>query len=131
MKLAETIKETELLYRVVKRSKPGWLDYGKPTSAMFRDDNVVSVDRDGGRTEIAVINAQKESFGNRLKGVVRILAGKCFDVGANVEAAPSAENIYHANIRLDVEDRKREMLQAYKIAQSAVIVYLDDSVAWV
>lgn len=128
--LTDTVKDTERLYRAVKRSRPGWLDYGKPTSAMFRDSNGVSVDRDGERDEDDIIDAQKTNFGKRLKGVTKVGAKNCYDVGATIEAAPSEDNIYHANIWLDLTDKKKEMLQAYMIAQAAEIVYIDDSVEW-
>ena len=49
MGLSEKISEEEELFRAIKRSKPSWLDGGKPVSAMFKD-NGNSVDRDGKRT---------------------------------------------------------------------------------
>ena len=129
--LNNKVQNNELLYRAVKRSKPGWLDYGKPTSAMFRDSNGISVDRDGGRKESVVVDSQKLAFGKRLKGIARVGADKCYDAGATVEPAPSVENEYHANIWLDGSDKKKEMLQAYKIAQAAEVIYIDDSIEWV
>ena len=32
---------------------------------------------------------------------------------------------------LDGSDKKKEMLQAYKIAQAAEVIYIDDSIEWV
>jgi len=131
MKLNDEIVGDEDLYRVIKRSKPGWLDYGKPTSAMFRDENGVSVDRDGGRTMSEIRMELMNQFGKRLKGAVVVKAQRCFDVGALVKADPSRMNPFHANIWLDLENKKREMLQAYQLASASKVVFIDESVDWV
>lgn len=45
----EKVQKTEQLYRVVKRSQPDVLNAeGKPASALFKQDDGVSVNRDGG-----------------------------------------------------------------------------------
>ena len=132
MLLSEDIQDNEQLYRAIKRSKPDWLD-GKniPTSAMFKDENGVSVDRDGGRNEADVIDFMKNGkLFPRVKGIARISANDCFSCGADVKADPSKDNPYRANIFLDAEDIFRQNLQALKLARASRIVFFDDSKTW-
>ena len=128
------IESTEELYRAVKRSKPDWLDNcGKPTPAMFKDANGNSVDRDGKRTLEEIINFMNEGiFKNRLKGVVKINAGVCMEepIQAKVEAAPSEENPYHANIFVD-EDAEKSALQALMLADNSEVVYTNPEMEWI
>ena len=57
----EKVQKTEQLYRVVKRYQPDALNAeGKPTSALFKQDDGVSVDRDGGRLETIIIDRFNE-----------------------------------------------------------------------
>ena len=59
--MEETVQRHELLYRVIKRSQPDSMDEkGRPTSALFKQDNGVSVDRDGDRDEKIIIKTFKE-----------------------------------------------------------------------
>lgn len=54
--MEETVQRNEMLYRVIKRSQPDSMDEkGRPTSALFKQDNGVSVDRDGSRNEKIII----------------------------------------------------------------------------
>ena len=131
MKPEGYVRKEEWLYRAIKRSQPGWLDYGRPTTAMFRDRNGVSVDRDGGRSEQEIRVALKDTFGNRLKGAAKVLAEDCYKVGADIEAAPSEGNIFHANIWLDRQDREKRMLQAYLLAKACEIVFIDEHIDWI
>lgn len=46
--MENTVQRDEKLYRVIKRSQPDTVDEnGHPTSALFKQDDGVSVDRDG------------------------------------------------------------------------------------
>lgn len=61
----KTVVRSEILYRAVKRSQPDTIDeHGKPTPALFKDDNGVSVDRDGDRFEPEIIDCFKNRFGS-------------------------------------------------------------------
>lgn len=67
-----------MLYRVIIRSQPDTIDNaGRPTSALFKQENGVSVDRDGERDEQDIIGAFKDRFGKRYKGLVRVGANIC------------------------------------------------------
>ena len=73
--MEETVQRHELLYRVIKRSQPDSMDEkGRPTSALFKQDNGVSVDRDGDRDEKIIIKTFKERFDKRFKGLVKVKA---------------------------------------------------------
>ena len=41
------IEDSEMLYRVVRRSDPDGFIQGRPTAALFMDEKGVSVDREG------------------------------------------------------------------------------------
>jgi hypothetical protein len=132
--MEDKIKGEENLYRAIKRSKRDWLDAnGKPTSVMFKDENGNSVDRDAGREMNDIIRFMKQGvFKKRLKGVVRVNAGKCMEppIQAIVKAAPSNENPYHANIYID-KNKQIGQLQAFMLADSSEVVYEDKSMDWV
>lgn len=128
------IHEDENLFRAIKRSKPDWMDnFGKPTPAMYKDKGGNSVDRDDKRDENEIIEFMENGiFKGRLKGVVKVNAGKCMKapILARVAADPKDNNPYHANIFID-EDEKRSSLQALMLADSSVVVYLNESMNWV
>jgi ABC-type antimicrobial peptide transport system permease subunit len=128
------IQKTENLYRAIKRSKPDWLDKeGKITSAMYKDEKGNSVDRDAQRELSEIVEFMNTgTFKNRLKGVVMINAGICMEppIGAIVEAAPTDNNPYHANIFID-SNPKIGSLQALMLADNSEIVYENKSMNWV
>lgn len=130
--LSNDIQAHEQLYRAVKRSKPDWLDSNnRPTSAMFKDDGGVSVDRDGARGEPEIFNFMCEiSLPKRVKGIVRLPVSECFSAGTKVEAAPSEVNPYHANIFLDSHDIRVQNIQALKLARASRLVFFDEAKEW-
>lgn len=129
-----SVQRNEKLYRIVKRSKPDTLDAkGHPTSALFKDDVGVSVDRDGGRTEDRVLLDFRARFEKRFKALVRIYAAVCFDNEMVVCPAPSMNNIFHAEIydALDIERQKPlSQLEALILADQSVVVAFDENIAW-
>ena len=130
--LSNDIQAHEQLYRAVKRSRPDWLDSSnRPTSAMFKDADGVSVDRDGTREEPEIFSFMCEiSFPKRVKGIVRLPASACFGAGTKVEAAPSEGNRYHANIFLDSHDIRIQNIQALKLARASSLVFFDETKEW-
>ena len=130
--LSEEIQRNENLYRAIKRSNSNWLDDNNlPTSAIFKDDNGVSVDRDGNRDENDIIGfMQNISFPRRVKGIVRVSAEECFTVGANAEPAPTERNPYHANIFLNTDNIFKQNLQAHKLADACRLIFFDKEKKW-
>ncbi len=124
----KTIGRSEILYRVVKRSRPDTLDeHGKPTSALFKDDNGVSVDRDGGRSEPEVVDRFKNFFGQRFKGLVRVGADVCIDNNMAVISDVG----YHAEIFDDFQKTPLSQLKALILADSCEVVTFENNIAWV
>ena len=137
MQCSNEIRPEELLYRVIKRSLPRWAQpflgddgYYHLTSAVFKDKNGNSVDRDGGRVEQKVVSFIRDNFGERAKGIARVSAEDCFKVNAKVEPAPTDKNPYHANIFLSGSITEQEM-QAVKIADMSNVIYFDEKMSWI
>ena len=130
--ISKDIHATEQLYRAVKRSRPDCLDRNnRPTAAMFKDTDGVSVDRDGGRKDAECIKFMCEvTFPKRVKGVARLSALECLNAGTEVKAAPTSTNPYHANIFLDSSDIRRQNIQALKLARASSLIFLDKFKEW-
>lgn len=129
--MKDKIEKQEMLYRAIKRSRPDWLEKGKPTPAMFKDENGNSVDRDDNRSIEEIVQFMRDTtFGKRLKGVVKLNAGDCMNIGTKVVAAQTEKNPYHANIFLD-DDEKMGTLQALMLADVSVVAYIDSEIKWV
>ena len=120
-----------MLYRVIKRSQPDTMDNdGHPTSALFKQEDGVSVDRDGERDEQDIIRAFKERFGKRYKGLVRVGANICID--NNMAVIPeTSSNIYHAEIFENLERDPLGQLKALILADKSEVVTYEPEVDWV
>ena len=126
-----TVQRNEVLYRMIKRSQPDAMDEdGHPTSALFKQENGVSVDRDGGREEEEIIKKFKDRFDKRFKGLVRVGAEVCID--NNMAVIPeTSNNIYHAEI-FDNEDKAPlGNLKALILADSSEVVIYETQVNWI
>lgn len=129
--MEEMVQRNEMLYRVIKRSQPDTIDNdGRPTSALFKQENGVSVDRDGERDEQDIIRAFKDRFGKRYKGLVRVGANICID--NNMAVIPeTSSNIYHAEIFENVERDPLGQLKALILADKSEVVTYEPEVDWV
>ena len=94
------IEDSEILYRVVRKSDPDGFVEGKPTAALFMDKKGTSVDRDGGRTEQKIIEKFKWRFRNKddYKTAVKITAGECRSANTYPNPIGNKTNKYHAEI---------------------------------
>lgn len=129
--MEETVQRNELLYRVIKRSQPDSMDEkGRPTSALFKQDNGVSVDRDGDRSEEVIIQTFKERFDRRFKGLVKVGADVCID--NNMAVIPeTSSNAYHAEIFENEDKVPLGQLKALILADSSDVVVYESEVKWV
>lgn len=128
--MEDKVQRDELLYRVVKRSQPDTMDkYGRPTSALFKQKDGVSVDRDGERNEETVIETFKDRFEKRFKGLVKVGANVCIDNEMAVIPETSS-NIYHAEIFENLNKDPLGQLNALKLADSAEVVVYESEVEW-
>jgi len=124
----KTVERSEKLYRVIKRSQPDTInEQGMPTSALFKQDNGVSVDRDGGRSESEIIYCFKNKFSARFKGLVRVGANICID--HNMAVIPDHD--YHAEIFDNLQKTPLSQLNALILADSCIVVALERDVEWV
>lgn len=129
--MEETVQRNELLYRVIKRSQPDSMDAkGRPTSALFKQADGVSVDRDGERKEEVIIKTFKERFDRRFKGLVKVGANVCID--NNMAVIPEiSSSKYHAEI-FENEDRvPLGQLKALILADSSEVVVYESEVNWI
>lgn len=126
-----TVQRNEILYRVVKRSWPDSLDKNnRPTSALFKQENGVSVDRDGDRAESVIIETFRDRFEKRFKGLVKVKAQVCFDHRMAV-IPETKSNRYHAEIFENEEKVPLSQLNALILSDHAEVVVIDSEVKWV
>lgn len=124
------VARSETLYRVVKRSQPDSMSAdGHPTSALFKQEGGVSVDRDGGRAEEEVICTFKERFTKRFKGLVCVGADICIDHCMAV-IPETTSNEFHAEIFDNFEKKPLSPLNALILADAARVITYDMSVRW-
>ena len=98
--LPEHINDTEMLYRSVPNIEGYWNpETGRVSSAVFKGSSGISVDRDGGRDETAIIAALEMRF-TEAAGIVVIHAGACRACGTHPVALPEHDNPYHAEIQV-------------------------------
>lgn len=129
--MEETVQRNELLYRVIKRSQPDSMnEKGRPTSALFKQENGVSVDRDGERSEEAIIETFKERFDKRFKGLVKVGADICIENDI-VVIPETSSNIYHAEIFENVNKDPLGQLKALILADQSEVVIYEPEVKWV
>lgn len=127
----KVVTPNETLYRVVKRSQPDSMSVdGRPTSALFKQENGVSVDRDGGRAEAEIVNTFQQRFTNRFKGLVRVGADICIDHCMAV-IPEDQHNKYHAEIFDDFEKTPLSPLNALILADAAQVVTYILEVQWI
>ena len=129
--MEETVQRNELLYRVIKRSQPDSMnEKGRPTSALFKQENGVSVDRDGERSEDVIIETFKERFDKRFKGLVKVGADICIENDI-VVIPETSSNIYHAEIFENVNKDPLGQLKALIWADQSEVVIYEPEVKWV
>lgn len=129
--MEEKVQRNELLYRGIKRSQPDTIDEkGRPTSALFKQDDGVSVDRDGDRSEEVIIKTFKERFDRRFKGLVKVGANVCID--NNMAVIPETSyNEYHAEIFENEDKVPLGQLNALILADSSDVVVYESEIKWV
>lgn len=101
----DLIEFHELLYRAVPNKPSHWITAeDRPSTAIFKDKRGVSVDRDGGRPENAIVRLfeqRKPGF-----GLVAVTGQECVDCEAYPKPDRLEDNEYHALIL-----RSKEVVQ--------------------
>lgn len=121
--LSNIIDDTEILYRAIPDNPNMWKpEINRPSSAIFKDERGVSVDRDGGRSEQQII----DDFQNRWpdRGIVSILTKTCREIGTEPIAKPEEDNIYHAEIFDNDGSPKIKRSKLKKMRDAAIVVKL-------
>ena len=126
---------TGTVYRVIKRSKPDTLKRknGKivgVSSALFKDENGVSVDLKKERTEADAIEELKNFFKKRLKGIVSLSESDILDAEAILLPTPSDDLPYHAEIHKSYDEILLDDIQALQLADACTLILFDENVAW-
>lgn len=96
--LPDFIADKELLYHYIPMNPNLWKsNENRPSSAAFKDSKGVSVDRDGDREEVMIIEWYKSRF-DSIRAIIRISAGKCRELETYPIARQLENNPYHAEI---------------------------------
>lgn len=122
----------EVLFRAIKRSQPKSITRkGKVASALFKDDNGVSVDKGDGRTTEEVIEFMKQYFTKRMKGVVSLKKSDVNFMKACVIPAPTTNDEHHAEIYKDCDKTPVDDKQALYFARHCKIEYWNEEIEWI
>lgn len=126
--MEENFDRSEKLHRYVITNPDYWKTAeGRPSSAVFKDSNGVSVDRDGGRNDDEIITTFKNRFGQEnIRAIVCVNAGYCIDIGAHLVYSPEPDNVYHSLILESPERITLKPSKAKNLAKNCSVVYLNE-----
>lgn len=118
------ISDSEMLYRVVRKSFPDGFINGAPTAALFIDAAGASVERDGGRCEQDIICQFIKRFGRRddYATAVKLSAADCRSVDTYPNPIGNHKNKFHAEIWDSDKTREISLLKAIKLAKLCQVV---------
>lgn len=92
------VEDHELLYRAVPKFPNYWnKDRNSVSSALFKDKNGVSVDRDGNRKENVICKQLQNKISNSI-AAISVKTNSVRSISALVLPKPSNANQYHAEI---------------------------------
>lgn len=119
----KTIKPEERLYRAVLPSILWDDEEGRFSTALFKDKNGASVDRQGNRNEATICSDFRNKFkGKDLKGVVYVYAEFCNELPSYLVYKPLEDDDYHSEIH-DSENKKLlSKSKLKKLAQNCKMV---------
>lgn len=120
--LDDYIDDNEFLYRRVILNPNYWdFESNKPTSAIFKDSNGVSVDRQWNRNDSEIIEGFKVF---EIRAVVKILTATCRDLEANPVYKPVESNIFHSEIHDSIHKVQISGSKAKRLRDSSQIIYV-------
>ena len=123
--LSTEISDGEKLFRAIKKIPDWWnFETNKPTSAVFKDKNGVSVDRQGGRTEEQATNYLKRKL-SPLRAVINIVTKKCRETGTFPIYCPSKKDKFHSEIHGSPNNKYISPSKARSLALASEISYFD------
>lgn len=118
-----TFEDSEKLYRAVypkTRMPMFWKKNGKISSAAFKKNDGLSVERGNYRKDEEVISDIKRFFqGN----VISVTVGQCRSVDAVVKYKPTERSEYHSEIHSSDTEVRLTDAQARELSEKAIIEY--------
>lgn len=121
--LKEHIDDSEYLYRRIILNPNFWnFEKNQPTSAIFKDSNGVSVDRQGGRDENTIVQAFVKF---PLRAIAKIQTITCRNLQTYTVYKPLEENIFHCEIYDSINKIPINSSKAKKLRDNIEIVFLN------
>lgn len=115
--------EEEKLYRLII-PKNWYFEEDRISSAAFKDSKGLSVDRDGDRKDIEIINSFFSRFNNEnIEAIACIDVKTCIDLNTYLKYAPTDDNIYHSEIHDSINRITLSPSKAKKLADKCSIPY--------
>lgn len=113
---------SDILYRNAPRKPHLWSEEeNRPSSALFKDSQGVSVDRLMGRAEKDAVLRLETVFPDS-KAIVKLDVSFCISANTVVFEKPLIDNPYHAEIHKSATDIELTNSQARTLAKNAIIV---------
>jgi len=114
------ISDSEQLCRAIFSFPNLWNDLeNRPTSAVFKDKNGVSVDRDGDRSNDTIAVAIQKRFESTRAHAI-LSAGRVREFGCKAEVDPLENNPFHALIQ-GIETLSPTSSQAKRMATNCTV----------
>ena len=123
--LNEHIEDAEFLYRRIILN-PNFWDFEKqrPSSAIFKDSNGVSVDRQHKRVDNDIIEEYKAY---EIRGIIKILTAVCRELDTHPVYKPIPDNMYHCEIHDSILKVQISSSKAKKLRDSSILVSMKDA----
>lgn len=132
--MGESTDDIDILYRAIKRNRPKLVTQNginlRVSSAFFKDENGVSVDRKMQRDEEMALLQIKNNFDKRLKGIVKLSESDVTNVNAIVVPKPTNNNKYHAEIHKSCSEIMLDDIQAIQLADVCCVIFFDYEKPW-
>jgi hypothetical protein len=114
----------EFLYRGVV--KVNWdIEKARPTSAIFKDSQGISVDREAGRPEKECVDFLLKK--RHWKAIAKVKVQDVVEMGATVLYKPEIpDNIYHSEIHDSTSKITLSGSKSAKLRDRSEIIYFDD-----
>lgn len=126
--ISEEFYSEEKLFRAFSRNNPNMIDKtGKVTSAVFKDSNGLSVDREWHRSSDEAVDVLLERIAQQRSStadnfyVVSVTKGCCDDIGVQCLYKPVEDNEYHSEIHDSNEVVTISKPHARALARAAIV----------
>lgn len=96
---SDRIESHEVLFRAASFTPNMWkVNEDRASSALFKDSNGASIDRDDGRSEVECCSFMEDPVNFQIKAIVSVTGQQCLDIGVLPIPKPLEENPFHAEI---------------------------------